>query len=108
MPYDARSTQARFETAEARGVQFVPPLFQWLQAQGRMASAELARTFNCGIGMVLAVPPHQAEAVTVALTESGESVFTIGTIVSGPKGCEVRGGAGLWGQAEGWTAVHDA
>jgi phosphoribosylformylglycinamidine cyclo-ligase len=86
----------------------LPPLFQWLQAQGRMASAELARTFNCGIGMVLAVPPHQAEAVTVALTESGESVFTIGTIVSGPKGCEVRGGAGLWGQAEGWTAVHDA
>lgn len=28
MPYDARSTQARFETAEAHGVQFVPPLYQ--------------------------------------------------------------------------------
>ncbi|MGL6042743.1 MAG: phosphoribosylformylglycinamidine cyclo-ligase, partial [Sandaracinobacteroides sp.] len=32
----------------------LPPLFQWLQARGRMAAAELARTFNCGIGMVLA------------------------------------------------------
>lgn len=86
----------------------LPPLFQWLQERGAMEPAELARTFNCGIGMVLAVAPHEAEAVTATLAEAGETVFAIGHVTAGPKGCEVRGGAGLWGQAGGWTASHDA
>jgi phosphoribosylformylglycinamidine cyclo-ligase len=85
----------------------LPPLFAWLQQRGRMEAAELARTFNCGIGMVLAVHPEQAEAVTSALEAAGEAVHALGHIVPGPKGCEVRGAPGLWGQAEGWTAAHD-
>ncbi|MCG2842686.1 phosphoribosylformylglycinamidine cyclo-ligase [Sandaracinobacter sp. RS1-74] len=85
----------------------LPPLFGWLQAQGRMEAAELARTFNCGIGMVLAVAPREAEAVTSALVASGESVFAIGRIEAGAKGCEVRGAVGLWGRNEGWVATHD-
>jgi phosphoribosylformylglycinamidine cyclo-ligase len=72
-----------------------------------MAAAEMARTFNCGIGMVLAVAPHEAAAVTAALQAAGEQVFAIGRIEAGAKGCEVRGAAGLWGQAEAWTAAHD-
>ena len=86
----------------------LPPLFGWLQQQGRMEAAELARTFNCGIGMILAVAPADAVAVSDALTGAGETVFTVGRIVPGTKGCEVRGSAGHWGQAEGWVAAHDA
>ena len=86
----------------------LPPLFGWLQQSGRMEAAELARTFNCGIGMVLAVAPDEATAVTAALESAGETVFAIGQIVPGTKGCEVRGKAGLWGQAKDWTAAHDA
>ena len=86
----------------------LPPLFGWLQGKGRMQAAELARTFNCGIGMVLAVAPAEADAVIAALTASGETLFRIGRIEEGRKGCDVRGAANLWGQAEGWTASHDA
>jgi phosphoribosylformylglycinamidine cyclo-ligase len=84
------------------------PLFGWLQAKGRMEAAELARTFNCGIGMVLAVAPADAAGVAAALAAAGERLFTIGRIEAGPKGCEVRGGAGLWGNTSGWIAAHDA
>ncbi|MBS3961679.1 MAG: phosphoribosylformylglycinamidine cyclo-ligase [Sandarakinorhabdus sp.] len=86
----------------------LPPLFGWLQQRGRMEAAELARTFNCGIGMVLAVPPHEAAAVTGGLTSAGETVFVIGRIEAGRKGCDVRGAAGLWGQDADWAAAHDA
>jgi phosphoribosylaminoimidazole (AIR) synthetase len=34
----------------------LPPVFQWLQKQGRVADAEMHRVFNCGIGMVPASP----------------------------------------------------
>jgi phosphoribosylformylglycinamidine cyclo-ligase len=85
----------------------LPPLFGWLQQKGRMEAAELARTFNCGIGMVLAVPATHADSVAADLSAAGETVHRIGEIVAGPRGCEVRGAPGLWGQAEGWTAVHD-
>ena len=86
----------------------LPPLFGWLQREGRMEAAELARTFNCGIGMVLAVGPDDAEVVTEALTQSGETVFPIGRITPGARGCEVRGPAGSWGQPAPWKAAHDA
>lgn len=86
----------------------LPPLFGWLQQQGRMEAAELARTFNCGIGMILAVSPADTQAVVEALSQAGETVFAVGRIVPGARGCEVRGDAGLWGQAEGWLASHDA
>ena len=86
----------------------LPPLFGWLQQQGSMEAAELARTFNCGIGMVLAVAPEEAEAVAIALTAAGEQVFAIGQIEAAPKGCDVRGTAGLWGQTADWVASHDA
>jgi len=86
----------------------LPPLFAWLQSEGRMEAAELARTFNCGIGMVLAVAPHEATSVTEALMEAGETVFAIGRIEAGRKGCDVRGEAGLWGQNARWIAAHDA
>ncbi len=85
----------------------LPPLFAWLQQRGHMQPAELARTFNCGIGMVLVVAPDEADAVTAALQATGDAVHRIGHIAPGAKGCEVIGAAGLWGQGSGWTAAHD-
>ena len=86
----------------------LPPLFQWLQQKGRMEAAELARTFNCGLGMVLAVAAEEAAEVTERLRAAGETLFTIGTIEAGTRGCEVLGKAGLWGMDDDWTATHDA
>jgi len=86
----------------------LPPLFGWLQRLGGIEPAELARTFNCGIGMVLAVGADEAAAVTDALRAAGETVLAIGEVAEGPRGCEVAGAGGLWGTDRAWRAVHDA
>ena len=70
-----------------------PRLMAFLQAQGNIEPAEMARTFNCGIGMVLAVPPADADALAADLTTAGETVYRIGEIVAGEKGCTVTGTA---------------
>ncbi len=57
-----------------------PVLFQWLQAQGGVADAEMARVFNCGIGMVLVVDSAQADAITATFRAQGETVYTLGQI----------------------------
>ncbi|MBS1239806.1 MAG: purM, partial [Proteobacteria bacterium] len=85
-----------------------PPLMAFLQAQGNIAPAEMARTFNCGVGMVLAVEPGIAEEVKAELTERGERVSRIGEIVEGQRGCTVRGSAGSWGSKDSWEATHNA
>jgi phosphoribosylformylglycinamidine cyclo-ligase len=86
----------------------LPPLFGWLQARGGIAPQEMARTFNCGIGMVVTVAPDAAEEVTAALRAAGETLYAIGRIESGRRGIDVRGGPGLWQATGGWTATHDA
>ncbi|PRY78729.1 phosphoribosylformylglycinamidine cyclo-ligase [Yoonia maritima] len=58
----------------------LPPVFRWLAETGGMAEAELLKTFNAGIGMVLAVDAAEAEALTVLLAEAGETVHHLGTI----------------------------
>ncbi len=83
-----------------------PRLMAFLQAQGNIEPGEMARTFNCGVGMVLAVDPTQADAVREKLAEAGEEVLEIGRIVAGEKGCTVRGSAGTWSAREDWEAVH--
>lgn len=57
-----------------------PPVFQWLQQAGNVALAEMHRTFNCGIGMVLVVAPEDAAAATDFLTTQGETVYRLGEI----------------------------
>jgi len=85
----------------------LPRLMSFLQAQGHIEPAELARTFNCGIGMVLMVTQENAEAVTNRLQEAGETVFPIGEVVEGTRGCDVDGTAGLWSAQSDWVAEHD-
>lgn len=68
-------------TAEVRRDSWtLPPLFQWLQAQGNVANDEMYRTFNCGIGMVVIVSAAQAAEATKLLAEAGEQVWQIGQI----------------------------
>ncbi|MEP3051086.1 MAG: phosphoribosylformylglycinamidine cyclo-ligase [Erythrobacter sp.] len=83
-----------------------PRLMAFLQAQGNIEPTEMARTFNCGTGMVLAVNPDHVEAVTDRLTQVGETVFKIGTIDSGERGCTVSGSAGTWSATADWKATH--
>jgi phosphoribosylformylglycinamidine cyclo-ligase len=59
----------------------LPPVFRWLAEKGRIAPEELARTFNCGIGMVAVVDPASAERVGAAFARTGERVRPIGRIV---------------------------
>ena len=60
----------------------LPPVFRWLAETGGMAEAELLKTFNAGVGMVLAVEADQAAALTALLVEAGETVHQLGTVTS--------------------------
>ena len=83
-----------------------PRLMAFLQAQGAIEPAEMARTFNCGVGMVLAVKPDNVEAVTKRLEEAGEEVIAVGEIVSSERGCSVRGSQGTWSATADWEATY--
>ncbi|KAB2308637.1 phosphoribosylformylglycinamidine cyclo-ligase [Betaproteobacteria bacterium SCN2] len=58
------------------------PLFDWLQQTAQIDNAEMYKTFNCGIGMVVVVAPEHAEAAMAHLKASGESVSRIGEVVA--------------------------
>jgi phosphoribosylformylglycinamidine cyclo-ligase len=58
-----------------------PAVFEWLQREGNIAPTEMYRTFNCGIGMVLAVAAADAEKTLAILRTSGESAIQIGEII---------------------------
>jgi phosphoribosylformylglycinamidine cyclo-ligase len=56
------------------------PVFQWLRQEAAIGAQELARTFNCGIGMVAAVAPERAAAAMAKFAEAGETVYRIGHV----------------------------
>ena len=85
----------------------LPPIFAMLQQGGTIAPGEMARTFNCGIGMAVIVAEQDKDEVARALESAGERVFEIGRIDAGMRGCTVSGPAGRWGSDEDWTATHD-
>jgi phosphoribosylformylglycinamidine cyclo-ligase len=62
------------------------PVFEWLAATGRIAPAEMYRTFNCGIGMVVVVAPADVDATLASLQASGESAAVIGAVARGTRG----------------------
>ncbi|MBY6047637.1 phosphoribosylformylglycinamidine cyclo-ligase [Vannielia litorea] len=61
----------------------LPPVFRWLAETGGLEEAELLKTFNAGIGMVLVVAADQAEALTSLLEDTGERVSVLGRVVAG-------------------------
>ena len=83
-----------------------PRLMAFLQAQGNIEPGEMARTFNCGIGMVLAVAADDVASVQADLVAAGETVHVIGAIEPGERGCTVQGSAEAWSARAAWEAVH--
>ncbi len=61
-------------------------VFAWLAATGPIAVEEIARTFNCGIGMVVMVAADHAAEVSQALSADGETVWTIGRVITCQEG----------------------
>jgi len=77
----------------------LPPVFRWLKDQGGVEAQELARTFNCGIGMIAAVAPGEEIAATRLLREQGETVYRIGQVEprnDGDADCVVEGIEKAW------------
>ena len=68
----------------------VPPLFTLIQTRGRVADDEMFRTFNMGLGLLLVVLAEQAGSVVDGLTRLGERSWIVGSVVSGPRGVEIR------------------
>jgi phosphoribosylformylglycinamidine cyclo-ligase len=62
-----------------------PALFDWLQTTGGVDIAEMRRTFNGGVGMVVVVPPAQADLALDQLRASGETAWILGDVVPTPK-----------------------
>ena len=83
-----------------------PRLMAFLQAQGNIEPGEMARTFNCGVGMALIVSRDDANDVSQLLEKSGETPLTIGRITVGPRGCTVSGTRGTWSARDDWSATH--
>lgn len=57
-----------------------PAVFNWLQENGHIETDEMYRTFNCGVGLVLAVPEHSAAAIIERFQEQGEHAWQLGTV----------------------------
>jgi len=59
------------------------PVFEWLAEHGNIATDEMRRTFNCGVGMVVIVADVDADAAIDVLANSGETAWRLGTVVEG-------------------------
>ncbi len=58
-----------------------PAIFRWLQEQGNVSEAEMVRTFNCGVGMVLCIPKKDCDVALKTLNRDTETAFYLGDIV---------------------------
>lgn len=61
----------------------LPEVFRWLAQTGGMSEGEMLKTFNCGIGMILAVEASEAEALKALLEAEGEAVSELGRVSAG-------------------------
>ncbi|HEY1506384.1 MAG TPA: phosphoribosylformylglycinamidine cyclo-ligase [Stellaceae bacterium] len=77
----------------------LPPVFRWLAEAARIERGEMARTFNCGIGMIAVVGTKDAAAARAAIEQAGERVIEIGRIVKRPAGNQ---GTILMGTESAW------
>ncbi|SDE14150.1 phosphoribosylformylglycinamidine cyclo-ligase [Limimaricola pyoseonensis] len=72
------------------GAWSLPPVFDWLKREGGLDQAEMLKTFNSGIGMVVVVDAARAEALETLLKGAGETVHRLGHVVAG-QGVEYEG-----------------
>ena len=59
-----------------------PAVFDWLQTAGNVATAEMFRTFNCGVGMIIVVPADKVSDALALLNSEGEQAWLLGDITS--------------------------
>ncbi|MFU2082314.1 phosphoribosylformylglycinamidine cyclo-ligase [Gallibacterium anatis] len=57
-----------------------PAIFKWLQQNGNVDTHEMYRTFNCGVGIVIALPQEDVETALALLAQTGEKAWVIGQI----------------------------
>ncbi|WP_420586994.1 phosphoribosylformylglycinamidine cyclo-ligase [Ruegeria sp.] len=62
----------------------LPPVFRWMAETGGIAEAEMLKTFNCGIGMIVVCAEDHADELAALLTEAGEAVSRLGTVTDTP------------------------
>ena len=70
-----------------------PEVFNWLQKSGNVETYEMYRTFNCGVGMIIALPQDQVDAALALLKAEGENAWLIGHIeqaAAGEKQVEIN------------------
>ncbi|WP_047049703.1 phosphoribosylformylglycinamidine cyclo-ligase [Vibrio mexicanus] len=65
-----------------------PVIFKWLQEKGNVTTHEMYRTFNCGVGLVVALPKDQAQDAVELLNAEGENAWVIGEIAIAEAGEE--------------------
>ena len=65
-----------------------PEVFGWLQEKGNIATHEMFRTFNCGVGMIIAVPEEKASSAIALLNAEGEQAWLIGEVAQRDEGEE--------------------
>ncbi|WP_421194953.1 phosphoribosylformylglycinamidine cyclo-ligase [Aeromonas jandaei] len=63
-----------------------PAVFSWLQQAGNVTRHEMYRTFNCGVGMIIALPAHQLEKALTLLKAEGENAWHIGHVAKAADG----------------------
>jgi phosphoribosylformylglycinamidine cyclo-ligase len=85
-----RVLPAGLEAVLERSSWSADPVFDWLQHTGRIEPAEMYRTFNCGIGMVVVVPAERAAAAVAYLAARGESAQIIGEVRAGERGVVIH------------------
>lgn len=77
----------------------LPDVFKWLKVEGNLDNDDLARTLNCGLGMVIVCDPDRAEGLIKVLSSMGENVYQIGSILEHKKSdipITVRGRSKAW------------
>ncbi|MDQ8699409.1 phosphoribosylformylglycinamidine cyclo-ligase [Hyphomicrobium sp. LHD-15] len=79
-----------------------PAVFGWLAKAGRLPDAEMLRTFNCGIGMILVVAKDGVDAVIASLSAAGEAPVVIGEITP-PTGEK----SSAKGKGEAWAVTYE-
>ncbi len=65
------------------------PIFDLIQKKGNIADEMMYNTYNCGLGMVLAVDASDAERTVSILKEAGEKAYIVGSVISGEKGVDL-------------------
>ncbi len=68
----------------------LPSMMKWLAKTADISSSEMARTFNCGVGMAVVVAEEKVDAAQALFTEHGESVLRIGRIIELNEGPQVK------------------